>query len=156
MAMAAQFTSKIVVRDAISADENQWREMWDGYCSFYEASVSADVTNSVWARILDKNESIYAVVAQDESGQTLGFANYILHPFTWGKGSACYLEDLFVKPAARGNGVGQSLIDELLRRGKDNQWARVYWMTASDNETARKLYDRYCSADSFVRYTVRI
>ena len=34
-------------------------------------------------------------------------------------------------------------------------WARLYWMTREDNEPARRLYDRYASADDFVRYVIR-
>jgi GNAT superfamily N-acetyltransferase len=86
----------------------------------------------------------------------LGFTNIVLHQFTWGTGLACYLEDLFVKPDARGLGIGRALIDSVIDRAKAKGWNRVYWLTATGNATARVLYDSYCPADDFVRYTVRL
>jgi len=130
--------------------------MWQGYCDFYRVTVPAHVSDSVWARILNPDEPIYAVIAESESGQVLGFVNYVLHQFTWGTGLACYLEDLFVKPEARGRGIGKALTDAIIDRARANGWAKVYWMTQTGNQTARTLYDKYCLADDFVRYTVRL
>jgi GNAT superfamily N-acetyltransferase len=154
--MPVKSTKSLTIRDAKAADEAEWRQMWQGYCDFYHAIVPSDVTDSVWARIIDPDAPIYAVIAESETGQVLGFSNYVLHQFTWGKGLACYLEDLFVKPDARAMGVGKALIDAIIDRARANGWSRVYWMTATDNTTARALYDKYCPADDFVRYTVRL
>ena len=144
------------VRDLKATDKDQWRAMWDGYCNFYEATVARDVTETLWSRLLDANGTVKAIVAEDENGEAAGFAIYIIHPYTWGKNSVCYLEDLFVKPTARGKGLGGALIDHLMARGRSAQWDRLYWMTANDNAGARKLYDRYVQADQFVRYVVKL
>jgi ribosomal protein S18 acetylase RimI-like enzyme len=88
------------------------------------------------------------------SGATVGLANYVLHPYTWGPAQVCYLEDLYVAPEARGAGVGRRLIEHLVEEGRQRGWARVYWHTREDNADARRLYDRFGPADGFVRYTV--
>jgi GNAT superfamily N-acetyltransferase len=67
----------------------------------------------------------------------------------------CYLEDLFVAPSTRGHGVGTALIEWLRNAMRAEGWARVYWMTKSDNLPARRLYDRFTQADGFVRYVIR-
>ena len=153
--MPVKSTKSLTVRDAKPADEGEWRGMWQGYCAFYGVDVPTDVTDSVWSRIMDIKAPIYGLVAESEGGQVLGFVNYVLHQYTWGTGSVCYLEDLFVKPEARGQGVGRALMDSLIDRARANSWARVYWDTETSNKTARTLYDKYCLADDFVRYTVR-
>ncbi len=84
----------------------------------------------------------------------VGFANYVVHPFTWGEEDVCYLEDLFVAPDVRGRGAGRALIEHLIERAVAEGWSRLYWLTRAENETARRLYDRFCPADGFVRYTV--
>jgi GNAT superfamily N-acetyltransferase len=142
-----------MVRSATARDEAAWRELWDGYCAFYEASVPPDVTTATWRRLLDPAEPMEALVAERD-GTVVGFANYILHPRTWGVGQACYLEDLFVAPAARGTGAGRALIQALLDRAQADGWDRVYWHTRRDNATARALYDSFTQADDFVRYVV--
>jgi ribosomal protein S18 acetylase RimI-like enzyme len=85
-------------------------------------------------------------------GAVAGFTVCVLHPGSWTLTPACYLEDLFVDPEARGQGLGRALIDDLVRLGRDNGWSRIYWHTRQSNEAARRLYDKYAEADDFVRY----
>jgi hypothetical protein len=44
------------------------------------------------------------------------------------------------------------LIQALARRGRDEKWFRIYWMTKRDNSTARKLYDSITPVTDWVRY----
>jgi GNAT superfamily N-acetyltransferase len=89
-----------------------------------------------------------------EGDHVVGFAIYVLHPFTWSERQICYLEDLFVAPETRGRGTGRLLIEHLIDLAATEGWGRVYWMTRADNETARRLYDRFAPADGFIRYTI--
>ncbi len=88
------------------------------------------------------------------TGEILGFAHVVVHPFTWSALAACYLEDLFVTPTARGRGAGRALIEELTARAETAGWGRLYWMTRERNVVARKLYDSLAERDDFVRYTI--
>ena len=49
-----------------------------------------------------------------------GFAIHHHHCSSWVSGDDCYLEDLFVNPAARNQGIGRALIEDLqtLARGR--------------------------------------
>jgi GNAT superfamily N-acetyltransferase len=148
------------VRPAEAGDEAGWRRLWNGYCGFYEVSISEDVTGTLWRRIVDGRAGIQAVVAESLSTkmepQLIGFGNYVLHPYTWGKGVMCYLEDLFVAEHCRRAGVGRALIEALIKMGYDNGWARVYWHTHESNGVARSLYDKVIPVDPFVRYVVHL
>jgi GNAT superfamily N-acetyltransferase len=146
----------VTVRPASAADEAAWRELWAGYNEFYAAELAADVTARVWSRILDPASTVNAVVAMDDAGAVVGFANYVIHPKTWSVQPVCYLEDFFVRPAARGVGAGRALIDWLVRAAEGQGWCQVYWVTRHDNAAARRLYDSYVLADDFVRYVVRV
>jgi GNAT superfamily N-acetyltransferase len=145
----------IEIRDPTAADEAVWRALWDGYVSFYEASVSQEVTAATWRRILDPQSGIFARLAVLE-GQVIGFAIAVLHPGTWSVAPLCYLEDLFVATGVRGSGAGRALIEDLIARGRANGWRKLYWQTREDNVVARRLYDSFASADGFVRYNVEI
>jgi GNAT superfamily N-acetyltransferase len=148
------------VRPAGPADEAGWRRLWRGYCDFYEVRISEDITDTLWRRIIDGREGIQAVVAESVSiarePQLIGFGNYVLHPYTWGTGSMCYLEDLFVEEQFRRAGVGRAIIEALMQMAYDKGWARVYWHTHETNKAARSMYEKVIPVDPFVRYVVHI
>lgn len=141
------------IRAALPSDEAVWRNLWRGYCDFYAAKLPEEVTSRTWKRILDPDSAVMCVVAEAE-GQVLGFANCVVHENTWESQAVCYLEDLYVDPAARGRGVGRALIEWLRNAMRAEGWARLYWLTREDNAQARRLYDQFAQADGFVRYVI--
>lgn len=144
----------ITTRDARTSDESAWRFLWDGYTRFYETTVSPEITAHTWQRILDPASPMVGRVAVVD-GRVVGFSVSVVHDGTWSFGKVCYLEDLFVDPAARGQGVGRRLIQDLIDLGSAQQWSNLYWHTRADNP-ARKLYDEFAKADDFVRYRLRL
>src|SRR5262249_49784802 len=104
-----------------------------------------------WSRLLDPNEPMFALVAE-EKRDLLGVVHCVLHRGTWAINQLCYLEDLFVAPEARGKGVGRALIEAVYARADANQWDRVYWLTHEPNTTARALYDKVAQTRGFIQY----
>lgn len=143
----------IDVREAVAADEPAWRELWAGYCRFYEVNVPEEVTARTWSRLL--GDAPMTCLVAVEGGELVGFANYLLHASTWSSADTCYLEDLFVAPAARGRGAGRALVEALEARAREHGWRHVYWHTEHDNRPARALYDSFARADGYVRYVMR-
>lgn len=141
------------VRDPSAPDEAAWRTLWAGYCAFYEAAVPEDATAETWRRILDPAAPVFARLAVSDN-RVQGFAVCVLHDGSWSARPVCYLEDLFVAPAARGGGLARALIEDVLHTARQRSWAKVYWHTKADNGIARRLYDRFATADGFVRYVV--
>jgi GNAT superfamily N-acetyltransferase len=154
--MANVASADILVRRIDPGDRFGWLELWAAYCAFYETVVPERVTEHTWQRIVSGDSTIGALVALHPADTILGFAHYVVHPYTWGEQPCCYLEDLFVRPAARGKGVGAALIEWLLALCGQQGWSRLYWMTREGNVVARRLYDRFAVRDDFVRYTVAV
>src|SRR4051812_9676791 len=107
----------MIVRDPKGADEQAWRRLWAGYNQFYETSVDDAVTAATWRRVLDPASAIFARLAERD-GIIVGFSISVLHEGTWTIDPVCYLEDLFVDPAARGEGAGGFLIQDLIDLGR--------------------------------------
>jgi GNAT superfamily N-acetyltransferase len=145
----------VTIREITPEDEAAWRELWAGYLAFYETSLPDAVTDATWQRIIGDDPTFQAIVAERD-GEVIGFANTVLHDFTWSDRPAGLLHDLFVRPEVRGGGVGRALIDHVIAQGRREGWSRVYWLTKEDNVTARRLYDTYAPADGFVRYRVAL
>ena len=141
----------LVIRDPKPEDEAAWRRLWAGYVTFYEAKVSEEVTAATWQRLFMPGSGMFGRIAEWD-GAVAGFTISVVHPGSWEIQSRCYLEDLFVDPAMRGRGLGRALIEDLIARGRERGWSRLYWHTRQGNATARRLYDRFVKVDDFVRY----
>lgn len=143
----------MIVRDLRTSDRAQWEALWQGYLTFYKSSLAREVTNTTFARLIDPNEPMFSLVAEDEQTQELiGMVNCVIHRSTWSEQNYCYLGDLFTSPAARNRGVGRALIEAVYARADELGLPRVYWMTHETNETARKLYDQVAQNSGFIQY----
>jgi GNAT superfamily N-acetyltransferase len=110
------------------------------YIVFYESKLSDEQYELTWERI-NSDFNITGLLAEKD-GQVVGFTHYIFRPSTWEVEDFCYLEDLYVDPKVRGSGVGRALIKAVEEIAIATGSKRLYWTTAPDNETARKLYDK--------------
>ena len=144
----------INIRPSEPRDEARWRVLLDAYTRFYEREPSDVLTASTWARIFDPGVPVHAIVAEDADAGVVGIANYLIHESTSALRPVCYLQDLFVDPAARGVGIGALLIDWLIAEIAVQDWSRLYWHTKEDNYRARALYDKYNRQSGFLRYVV--
>lgn len=144
-----------LIRDIRESDATAWRRLWAGYNEFYSASVPIDVTELTLRRLLDPTSAMIGRIAERE-GCIAGFSVSVLHESSWTSSPSCYLEDLFVDPNVRGAGVGRALVQDLVDLGRARGWARLYWHTQAGNEPARRLYDSFVGADTFVRYRLTL
>lgn len=141
------------IRDLAKGDRPGWEHLWGGYLDFYEAPMEAVVIEVTWARLLDRNEPMFAMVAEDDASKELiGLVHCVLHRGTWAIGDLCYLEDLFVAASARKSGVGRALIEAVYSFADARQCDRVYWLTQETNTTARALYDKLARNSGFIQY----
>lgn len=147
-------SARVTIRPVAPRDEPRWRELWEGYCRFYEREHAEPVTRHTWTRILDAASPVHAIVAECDQAGVIGIANYVIHENTWTLTPVCYLQDLFVDPGRRARGVGAQLIDWLLEACREQGWSRLYWLTREDNYRARGLYDKYTPHSGFLRYVV--
>ena len=77
--------------------------------------------------------------------------HYLFHTGTWAR-DACYLQDLYTDPAARGQGVARALIEAVAQAARQRGATRLYWLTQDHNSTARALYDKVAAFKGFIRY----
>ncbi|MEW6982018.1 N-acetyltransferase family protein [Colwelliaceae bacterium 6471] len=145
----------IAIRKPKLTDRSVWKELWHQYLVFYKsADFQEELTELLWQRIHTVENPINCLVAQCiESGKLLAFVHYLPHADTWQKFPVCYIQDLFVSPQARGNGMGEQLIKTVIERAKELGWQDVYWQTQYDNDLARGLYDKLTGGtDGYVTY----
>ncbi|MFF9551198.1 GNAT family N-acetyltransferase [Methylobacterium fujisawaense] len=150
--MAGSQSSELKIRSVCSDDHAIWLPLWKGYLAFYKASISDEVTDSTWKRLLDENEAVYGALAFNEMGTAVGLVHYLPHRSTWTIGTYCYLQDLFVDEDGRGLGAGRSLIEHVYQEANKLNCSRVYWLTHETNQTAILLYDKVAERSGFIQY----
>lgn len=73
-------------------------------------------------------------------GETVGFALFFPNYSTFLAQPGIFLEDLFVKPHARGKGAGLALLKELARIAVARGCGRVEWLVLDWNEPSIQFY----------------
>lgn len=139
------------IRTVRQADFEAWSTLWKGYQHFYKVEISEDTTAITWARFLDASEPMHCAVAEVDD-MLIGLVHYIQHRSCWTVGDYVYLQDLFVDPGARGQGVGKALIEHVYARARGAGASRVWWLTHESNADAMLLYDRIADKSGFVQY----
>lgn len=143
--------SPVKIKALALADHDLWAHLWQNYLTFYETSLPLSTTDTTWRNLLDNNAAIYGFGAwQDDT--LVGITHVVLHPNTWNTTECCYLEDLYVSEAVRGQGVGRALIEQVYEFANKKNCNRVYWTTQEGNTTARKLYDVIAIQTDMVQY----
>ena len=85
--------------------------------------------------------AVFAHVAEHE-GQVVGFALWFLNYSTWLCQHGIYLEDLYVTPRLRGQGLGRALLAELAALCVERGYDRLQWWVLDWNEPALGFYAR--------------
>ena len=82
---------------------------------------------------------VFANVAAD-AGTVLGTTIYFRNFSTWTGHLGIYLEDFYVRPEARGRGVGTALLGALADEARTNGYTRIDWSVLDWNEPALRFY----------------
>ncbi|MFO1163260.1 MAG: GNAT family N-acetyltransferase [Reyranellaceae bacterium] len=130
-------------------DRPGWQPLAIGYNAFYRRVLPAASYDQVWRRLM-KGEEIHGLAARLD-GRLIGIAHYLFHAGVWFP-KVCYLADLFVDEAVRGQGAARKLIEAIADAARANGCVRYYWLTQDENAQARALYDKVARHVGFIRY----
>ena len=86
------------------------------------------------------NPRVFCDIAEWD-GVPAGFALWFYNFSTFRGRHGIYLEDLFVRPAFRGKGLGKALLQQLAKRAVAEDCARVEWSVLDWNEPSIKFYE---------------
>jgi GNAT superfamily N-acetyltransferase len=73
-------------------------------------------------------------------GEPVGFALWFLNFSSFRGKNGIYLEDVFVRPAHRGKGIGKALLVHLAQRCLSEGWARLEWAVLDWNTPSIEFY----------------
>lgn len=92
----------------------------------------------------------------DQGGDVVGYAfifetysSFLCRP-------TLYIEDIFVAPAARGQGVGKALFQHVLRLSRERECGRMEWVCLDWNRPAQEFYGRLGARHMTEWYSYRL
>ncbi|MEV8589618.1 GNAT family N-acetyltransferase [Streptomyces sp. NPDC051180] len=91
--------------------------------------------------LFGEHPAAFAHIAETDSGEVAGFALWFLNFSTWRGVHGIYLEDLYVRPEARGGGHGKALLRELARICVDRGYGRLEWSVLNWNKPSIDFYE---------------
>jgi GNAT superfamily N-acetyltransferase len=129
-----------MIREARKGDEQAIMDLIHGLALYEKAPEQVVNTAEDLAIHLFEEKICEAIVAEKDK-QIVGFALYYTNYSTW-KGKCLYLEDFYVLPELRGEGIGSLLFDRVVEIAKDRGVKRMDWQVLEWNEPAIQFYQK--------------
>jgi GNAT superfamily N-acetyltransferase len=145
---------RTAVRPATRADVPLILTMIRELAEFERSLHEVQATEELLAQnLFAEQPAVFCHIAEID-GEAVGFALWFVNFSTWVGKHGIYLDDLYVRPAARGSGVGTSLLQTLARICVDRGYDRLDWWVLDWNERAIGFY-RSIDAVAMDEWTVQ-
>lgn len=96
-------------------------------------------TDQLHTALFGESPALFAHVAE-LNGEVVGCALWFRNFSTWDGVHGVYLEDLYVRPSARGSGLGKALLVALAEECVRQGYTRLQWWVLNWNEPAIGFY----------------
>lgn len=128
--------------------------LFDGYRVFYRAEADLDAARDFIHQRLELQDSVILLAMNDD--QAAGFVQLYPSFSSVSMRRIWILNDLFVHPDARKQGVGRFLLEQAAQFGIDHNALRLELSTEMDNTSAQALYDSlgWVKDEAFYHYSL--
>jgi GNAT superfamily N-acetyltransferase len=107
---------------------------------YENAPEQAIATDADFSRdLFGESPRVHSLVVE-VSGEVVAYAFYFLNYSTWLGRHGIYLEDLYVRPAFRGQGYGKALLIRLAQECVEKGFGRLDWSVLDWNTPSREFY----------------
>jgi len=131
----------VIVRPATRADLSTLVGLIRDLATYEREPEAVEVDEDLLAAALfAESPVVFANVADDE-GVVLGMTVHFRNFSTWTGRLGIYLEDFYVRPEARGRGVGTALLGALAAEARARGYARIDWSVLDWNQSAIRFYE---------------
>ncbi len=134
--------SSVLIRPANPADATLVFALVVELAKYERLESEVDATcETLAAALFSRDPRAFCDIAEHQ-GEAVGMAVWFYSFSTFRGRHGIWIEDLFVRPAFRGQGFGKALIASLARRCADEKLARLEWSVLDWNEPSIAFYER--------------
>ena len=94
------------------------------------------------ARLIEDPLTDFLLVAEAEGGEAVGVVQLRYRLGVWRDGDDAWLEDVYVREAAQGEGLGRALTEAAVERARERGAKRIQLDVEEENATARAVYEK--------------
>jgi ribosomal protein S18 acetylase RimI-like enzyme len=144
----------VEIRRLEKNDRVAWEDLWQENLDHFAAPDRARADMPfIWQRLMDQTAPLLGWLVLQQ-GRAAGLAHVVLRQHSFSTAQVAILEDLWIAPFARRQGLAERLVERLVREGREQGWRRIEWETGVDNLAAQRLYDRIATPDPAKRYRI--
>ncbi|MEG8221323.1 GNAT family N-acetyltransferase [Sphingomonas sp. HH69] len=133
-------TDTILIRAAEPGDIDTILQFIRDLADYEKLAHAVNTDRDTLARYLFGARPMAEVLIAERQGDAIGFALFFHNFSTFEGRPGLYLEDLFVRPDARGSGAGKALLVRLAQLAVERDCARLEWSVLDWNEPAIAVY----------------
>jgi GNAT superfamily N-acetyltransferase len=133
-------TETILIRAAEPGDIDIILQFIRDLAAYEKLAHAVNTDRDTLARYLFGARPMAEVLIAERQGDAIGFALFFHNFSTFEGRPGLYLEDLFVRPDARGSGAGKALLVRLAQLAIERDCARLEWSVLDWNEPAIAVY----------------
>ncbi len=134
--------SPLTIRAATAADVNVLFGLIQALAEYEKLAHQVTGTPEALATHLFGDRPCIEAILAEWQGKPVGFALFFQNYSTFLTKPGLYLEDLFVLPEYRGQGIGKSLIQSLAKIAVERDYGRLEWAVLDWNQPAIAFYQR--------------
>jgi len=129
------------IRPAVPSEAALIQELIYELAVFEKAPESAQATvEQISGAFFAEHPAVFCDLIEDEHQTVVGLAIWFLNYSTWTGTHGIYLEDLYIRPEARGKGYGKAVLAHLASICLERGYHRLQWWVLDWNEKAIDFY----------------
>ena len=136
---------EIKISPVVEADMEEIYALYKEFAAYEELEDYFTATVEDLKKLMFQENLLHMVKAQ-VNGETVGIAAYYYQLVSFPAKKVLFLEDIFVRESARGNGIGSLFFEKLEEISRENDCLKMEWKCLKWNEPSRKFYEQHIKA----------
>ena len=130
------------IRFAEEKDLTSIIELCKAHAQYERSSFKEENKKELFSKhILNPDSNIKCLIAESDT-EIIGYATFFKQFSTWDVGYYIYVDCLFLKEGARGNGTGKQIMELIRVFSKEEGCSVIQWQTPNFNTRAIKFYSQ--------------